>query len=38
MAKTVVKPCNTPDDLRHPKGEHLSRVAYDDNEPPKNYI
>lgn len=38
MAKTVVKPCNTPDDVRHPKGEHLSRVAYDDNEPPKNYV
>ena len=35
MARTVVK--QIPRQL-HPRGEHIIRIMYDDNEPPKNYI
>ena len=36
MAKSVINPGN----LRknQPAGEHITRIMYDDNEPPKNYI
>lgn len=37
MAKTIIKPAPMPDGP-HPKGRHLLRIMFDDNEPPKNYI